>query len=113
MNDYVNWFQQTLTALGYDPGAIDGIAGVQTAAAVAQFQWDAGLAVDGGVGIDTNKALLLGLHERAKPMPTPDGLLLTNFSPDEFCCSCGCGLDVVNDLKLFAQLLRNHFGWPR
>lgn len=112
MNDYVKWFQQTLTALGYDPGVIDGIAGVQTAAAVSQFQYDAGLAVDGVVGPDTNNALLLGLQERARPMPTPDGLLLKNFSPDEFACSCGCGLDVVNDLKFFAQLLRNHFGWP-
>lgn len=105
MNDYVKWFQQTLSALGYDPGVIDGIAGVQTAAAVAQFQRDAGLAGDGVVGPDTNNALLLGL-------PTPDGVALKNFSATKFACSCDCGLDVVNDLKFFAQLLRNHFGWP-
>lgn len=112
MYDYIKWLQQTLTALGYHPGTIDGIPGAQTAAAVSQFQSDADLAVDGVVGERTNDALLMGLHERLNPMPRPDGLFLKNFTADEFVCSCGCGLDVVEDLKFFAQLLRNHFGWP-
>lgn len=113
MYDYTKWLQQTLTALGYDPGPIDGIPGPQTAAAVSQFQSDADLAVDGVVGERTNDALLAGLYERINPMPSPDALVLKNFAPHEFACKCGCGLDVVDDLKFFAQLLRNHFGWPQ
>lgn len=37
---------------------------------------------------------------------------LKDFSPDEFACSCGCGLDVVGSLKDFAQTLRDAFDWP-
>lgn len=81
MNDYVELSLKTLTALGYDPGAIDGLAGPRTAAAVAQFQRDAGLPVDGMVGPMTKEALLMGLGVRAHPMPWPDGLVLMNFSP--------------------------------
>lgn len=38
--------------------------------------------------------------------------LLKDFGPDEFCCPCGCGLDVVRPLKELAQKLRDTFGWP-
>ncbi len=112
MNDYVKLIQKTLAVLGYDPGVIDGLAGPRTAAAVAQFQRDNGLTVDGVVGPDTSEVLRAGLKERVYPLPRPDGLSLKNFTADEFCCSCGCGRDVVDELKFFAQLLRNHFGWP-
>jgi uncharacterized protein YbaP (TraB family)/TPR repeat protein len=50
--------QRALTALGYKPGAADGIAGPATRAAVKAFQKDAGLEPDGEVTPD----LLDGLH---------------------------------------------------
>jgi len=75
------------------------------------------LAVDGIVGEFTNKALLLALSERlCLPLPAdqelPDQPELKNFSATEFACGCGCGLDVVAPLKVFAQALRDAFGWP-
>lgn len=45
--------QTNLSALGYDPGAIDGIAGSKTRLAVQQYQADAALAVDGIPGQQT------------------------------------------------------------
>lgn len=110
MNDYVTWLQETLTALGYEPGAIDGIAGEQTAAAVCAFQSDQELAVDGLVGELTNQALLDALQ--AKVTPTPAANDTPHFGPHEFACECGCGLDVVPALKAFAENLRSAFGWP-
>jgi peptidoglycan hydrolase-like protein with peptidoglycan-binding domain len=106
-----------LAALGYDPGPIDGIAGPKTAAAVRAFQRNKDLEVDGIVGEITNKALLLALSQRlCLPLPAdqelPDPPLLKNFSGGEFACGCGCGLDVVAPLKIFAQDLRDAFGWP-
>ena len=109
MNDYVTWLQETLAALGYDPGPIDGIAGEQTAAAVCAFQSDRELAVDGEVGELTNQALLDALRAR---IPTPANGETPHFGPHEFACECGCGLDVVASLKAFAENLRNAFGWP-
>ena len=122
MNDYVKWVQETLIALGYDPGQVDGRDGEHTAGAVIAFQQDNNLAADGLVGEATNNALLLALNERIGASlincsgDTGPGqgqpVELKNFSPDEFACSCGCGLDVVAPLKYFAQALRDAFGWP-
>lgn len=56
--------QKALAAKGYDPGAIDGVWGRRTSAAVKAFQRDKGLQVDGIVGPITRKALL---GEAAKP----------------------------------------------
>jgi peptidoglycan hydrolase-like protein with peptidoglycan-binding domain len=125
VNDYVKWVQETLKVLGYDPGELDGRDGERTAAAVLSFQQDNNLAADGLVGEATNNALLLALNERIgaslinhhredcqnndEPAPAP---ALKNFTPDEFACSCGCGLDLVTPLKHFAQELRDAFGWP-
>ncbi|CAM5577731.1 hypothetical protein MAUB1S_09722 [Mycolicibacterium aubagnense] len=49
--------QRRLVALGYQPGAIDGIFGDQTADAVKQFQRARNLAADGIVGPKTSAAL--------------------------------------------------------
>lgn len=56
--------QKRLRAAGYAPGAVDGVYGHQTAAAVELFQLAHGLDVDGVVGAKTRAAL-------AKPEPKP------------------------------------------
>ena len=52
-NDAVSTLQAKLNALGYDCGAMDGIFGSKTYAAVVAFQKANGLAVDGIVGPET------------------------------------------------------------
>lgn len=52
--------QNALLAAGIDPGPVDGIFGNATATAVAAFQAQAGIVVDGVVGPETRKALGLG-----------------------------------------------------
>jgi hypothetical protein len=49
----VRELQEQLKALGYDPGAVDGVYGEQTAGAVRRFQQAVGLDVDGVVGQQT------------------------------------------------------------
>ena len=53
----VKEIQTTLTALGYDPGPVDGIYGWGTITALEEFQEDAGIAVDGKYGPETHKAM--------------------------------------------------------
>lgn len=53
----VKWVQWQLGRLGYAPGGIDGIFGVNTDKAVRAFQRAAGLAADGIVGTNTRRAL--------------------------------------------------------
>lgn len=53
----VRRIQETLMALGFNPGPIDGIYGNKTAAAVAAFQTARGLVIDGEVGPQTAAAL--------------------------------------------------------
>lgn len=53
--------QQDLEALGYFEGTIDGIAGEITKAAIAKFQADAGIEVDGVFGAQTDAALSAAL----------------------------------------------------
>ncbi|KKI92219.1 hypothetical protein WQ54_10365 [Bacillus sp. SA1-12] len=50
---YVKGIQSALSCLGYEPGAIDGIFGTKTEAAVKAFQNRKGLKVDGIVGKQT------------------------------------------------------------
>ena len=55
--DDVKWAQQTLTALGYDCGEIDGIFGPDTDKGVKAFQKAKGLTVDGDIGKNTTAAM--------------------------------------------------------
>jgi murein L,D-transpeptidase YcbB/YkuD len=58
---YTREAQQLLTALGYNPGPVDGVYGRKTANAVKAFQRDAGVTQDGWVDED-----LLGTLRKAK-----------------------------------------------
>lgn len=53
----VKLVQSLLSRIGYNPGAVDGIYGQQTAAAVTAFQRDNGLTADGIIGNTTWNAL--------------------------------------------------------
>jgi Putative peptidoglycan binding domain len=75
--------QQRLTALGYDPGGVDGVLGPATKRAVKQFQVDHGLAADGVVGPAT-KAALAGAKKTAKKAVAP------GFSPEQIAALLGC-----------------------
>jgi peptidoglycan hydrolase-like protein with peptidoglycan-binding domain len=57
--------QTALGFLGYDAGAVDGIDGPNTQAAVRSFQSDQGLKADGIAGPNTKKALLAALESAA------------------------------------------------
>jgi len=50
--------QQQLNELGYDAGNADGDFGSATASAIAMFQSDRGLDVDGVIGMDTYRAIM-------------------------------------------------------
>ncbi len=56
--DDVAEIQQRLGALGFDTGRVDGIFGLLTSAAVADFQRNSGQPVDGIVGLATLRELL-------------------------------------------------------
>jgi peptidoglycan hydrolase-like protein with peptidoglycan-binding domain len=56
----VRKLQKRLAALGFDPGRIDGVFRKQTDAAVRAFQKAGGLTVDGIAGVDTMAALAGG-----------------------------------------------------
>jgi peptidoglycan hydrolase-like protein with peptidoglycan-binding domain len=53
MGEHVRLLQEALRSAGYDVGAIDGIYGPRTAAAVVAFQRTEGLPEDGLVGLET------------------------------------------------------------
>lgn len=57
MNNRIYKIQQRLSALGYNPGPIDGIRGRLTIGAIKEFQSEAGLEVDGIIGPQTWSAL--------------------------------------------------------
>lgn len=64
----VGGIQEALTALGYDPGPIDGIDGPRTRAAVSAFQRDQGLAEDGQWGEHTHAAMVAALRAKGFPV---------------------------------------------
>lgn len=112
MSEYIKWIQEQLTEVGYEPGPVDGVNGEKTDAAIRLFQKENDLVVDGQVGELTHSALLRA-HSMIDLKLEQDGkLVLKNFAADEFACECGCGLDVGDRLKKFAQNLRDFFGWP-
>lgn len=55
-NDKIYRIQRVLKEAGYDPGPIDGVLGVQTQAALKQYQTDKGLPV-GNLNMETLKAM--------------------------------------------------------
>ena len=112
MSEYIKWIQETLKVVGYDPGPVDGVDGEKTDAAIRRFQSDQQLEVDGLVGEDTHTALLMALNVSIRHTGDAEQRELKNFAADEFACICGCGLDVGDRLKVFAQNLRDFFGWP-
>ncbi len=57
--------QKALVAIGYDPGATDGVFGANTQAAVLDFQRSNNLQPDGVVGKETARTLNAGLSRRA------------------------------------------------
>lgn len=59
----VEGIQRALIALGFDPGAVDGVAGSQTREAVKAFQDSVGLTADGVVGPQTRAALASALDD--------------------------------------------------
>ena len=63
--DDVAELQRRLSALGFDPGRIDGIFGDQTGVAVQDFQRNAGLPVDGTCGWQTVADLVRVQHPTA------------------------------------------------
>lgn len=96
--------QCLLTFLGYSPGAIDGIEGRNTQAAIRAFQADYGLTADGDPGAATQKMLIGAVAGTAvkvdKPAQTGTGAGKAGtfwddiqfFSRTEFRCPCGrCG----------------------
>lgn len=59
--------QEKLQALGYYRGALDGVNGRLTKAAVRRYQTEYGLAADGVVGIQTSQSLSYFTHASANP----------------------------------------------
>jgi peptidoglycan hydrolase-like protein with peptidoglycan-binding domain len=69
----VRLLQAALTALGFDPGTIDGVFGSRTRAAVLAFQRARGLAADGIVGPKTWAALAGQSVQAPAPATDPTG----------------------------------------
>lgn len=72
----VRGLQEQLTSLGYSLGSVDGIFGPKTAAALRQFQMDAGIGVDAIAGQETfgalQKAQAPSQVQQAAPVYGPD-----------------------------------------
>ena len=122
--------QCLLTYLGYDPGAIDGVNGKNTMAAVKKFQAQEGLDPDGvpggktwaalldavaqGRGYDPGKATTGG--ETAKTGTFWDDIEF--FTREEFRCKCGgkyCnGFPAEIDMNMvkIADQIRSRIGKP-
>lgn len=67
----VSAYQQQLAQRGFDPGAIDGIRGPRTTAAVKAFQQANGLVADGIVGPKTMAALQGQARPQTQRQPPP------------------------------------------
>lgn len=78
---YSRDIQIILTALGYDPGPIDGKSGNRTDAAIKSYQKDAGLAITGRVSTD------LWVKLQATSLPK-------DFTPKTFKTNDGCKIAI-------------------
>ena len=58
----VSWIQKALKRLGYDPGVIDGVNGIETIRAVKRYQITKRLTVDGWPGPETVSSLQYDLN---------------------------------------------------
>lgn len=122
--------QCLLTYLGYDPGAIDGVNGKNTMAAVKKFQAQEGLEPDGVPGGKTWAALLDAV---AKGRGYDPGKATTNgetaktgtfwddiefFTREEFRCKCdgkycnGYPVDIDMNMVKIADQIRSRIGKP-
>ena len=63
--------QKALSALGHDPGKIDGKDGPATQKAVRAFQASRTIKIDGIVGPQTREALMQALQETAAAGASP------------------------------------------
>lgn len=68
----VRTLQQQLKAEGFDPGAVDGVFGPHTRAAVLAYQMAHGLRQDGAVGENTSAALRDDLINTDRFQPSTD-----------------------------------------
>lgn len=128
--------QALLSYLGYSPGAVDGISGPKTAAAVRGFQAAEGLTVDGIPGAVTQAALkeavasdhfaqAQGVPNSGQPPdaggnPTAPGFWKTiRYIRREECrCKCngqycnGYPAEMQETVVKIADAAREHFGRP-
>ena len=77
----VEKLQQKLTEKGYNLGAVDGIFGKKTQAAVRAYQQDAGLTVDGIAGAQTLGLLYGAGQEAAQPTENQTQKVSTSYDP--------------------------------
>lgn len=108
-----------------DPGGVEcpGQFGQGLGNATEQWQSSHGLTVDRSAGREVFGSLM-GLAIGSYAMDTSgssgsmigldwlgyDPSNLPNFDQSEFVCYDGCGGDVCDDLKVVAQIMRDHFG---
>lgn len=121
--------QLLLTALDYDPGKIDGVAGPNTQAAIRRFQDDYGLRTTGIWDAPTEAKIreVIGNPELEKKKenatvvnkPATGDVFwkgLKYFTKDEFRCPCGkCGgfpVEPNHQLVLIVEEMRKAFGRP-
>lgn len=114
--------QCLLTYLGYNTGGVDGIWGEKSRDAAVCFQDDfGGIAVDGIVGPETEKALThavaFGMPGREPEDEPESGDFwggIKHFTRAEFACKCGkCGgypAEPNPQLVMLADDVREHFG---
>lgn len=113
--------QNLLAYLGYYTGAIDGISGIGTKAAIQAFQGDyGGLSVDGICGKQTQEAMKQAV---AFGMPQRESARadfwadIRYFTKQEFSCKCGryCSGDpaeMQEGIVRAAEKVRSYFGAP-
>ena len=120
------WVQKDLNYLGYNCGAVDGVAGSKTKQAIKSFQSDFKLAVDGIAGNNTCGRLMYIVKKSQEILGiNQDGLAgnetekaynefrnIKYFKSSEFNCP-HCKTNRI-DLRLvkILDMIREHFGKP-